>query len=219
MVAHVIKMTEMNMHNKLFIIIIVHLYIPPSRWHVTDQVFCVLCPCLSDGRRVKKSEELVINAVATINNLSFYQGESSVVRCQHTHISQCKTSVCVCVWTQPVFCICFCPSVISPSGLSFCHCSATKALAGLQYGYCFGGHTCFWKSVADQRRETLHHAAQRCDVLTATLSISNPLEADVVLMFLCVSGTVCGNPPGLQDPWCVFLCMWSSHQLICRPRQ
>uniref|UniRef100_A0A8C1L8Q1 Armadillo repeat containing 2 n=1 Tax=Cyprinus carpio TaxID=7962 RepID=A0A8C1L8Q1_CYPCA len=34
------------------------------------------------------SEELVINAVATINNLSFYQGESSVVHSQHTHISQ-----------------------------------------------------------------------------------------------------------------------------------
>ncbi|XP_077076225.1 armadillo repeat-containing protein 2 isoform X1 [Siphateles boraxobius] len=39
-------------------------------------------------RCVKKSEELVINAVATINNLSYYQGESSVVRSQHTHISQ-----------------------------------------------------------------------------------------------------------------------------------
>ncbi|KAK7150199.1 hypothetical protein R3I93_011455 [Phoxinus phoxinus] len=41
------------------------------------------------GRRcVEKSEELVINAVATINNLSYYQCESSVVRSQHTHISQ-----------------------------------------------------------------------------------------------------------------------------------
>ncbi|KAF4099616.1 armadillo repeat-containing protein 2 [Onychostoma macrolepis] len=39
-------------------------------------------------RCVQESEELVINAVATINNLSFYQGESSVVRSQHTHISQ-----------------------------------------------------------------------------------------------------------------------------------
>uniref|UniRef100_A0A671NVK1 Armadillo repeat-containing protein 2-like n=1 Tax=Sinocyclocheilus anshuiensis TaxID=1608454 RepID=A0A671NVK1_9TELE len=37
---------------------------------------------------LEESEELVINAVATINNLSFYQGESSVVRSQHTHISQ-----------------------------------------------------------------------------------------------------------------------------------
>jgi len=46
---------------------------------------------------VKKSEELVINAVATINNLSYYQGESSVVRSQHTQISQCKMRVCVCV--------------------------------------------------------------------------------------------------------------------------
>ncbi|RXN06273.1 armadillo repeat-containing 2 [Labeo rohita] len=39
-------------------------------------------------RCVQESEELVINAVATINNLSFYQGQSSVVRSQHTHISQ-----------------------------------------------------------------------------------------------------------------------------------
>uniref|UniRef100_A0A8C1C196 Armadillo repeat containing 2 n=1 Tax=Cyprinus carpio carpio TaxID=630221 RepID=A0A8C1C196_CYPCA len=39
-------------------------------------------------RCVQESEELVINAVATINNLSFYQGESSVVHSQHTHISQ-----------------------------------------------------------------------------------------------------------------------------------
>lgn len=37
---------------------------------------------------MQESEELVINAVATINNLSFYQGESSVIRSQHTHISQ-----------------------------------------------------------------------------------------------------------------------------------
>ncbi|XP_067240117.1 armadillo repeat-containing protein 2 isoform X1 [Chanodichthys erythropterus] len=43
---------------------------------------------LLECRCVKKSEEIVINAVATINNLSFYQGESSVVRSQHTHISQ-----------------------------------------------------------------------------------------------------------------------------------
>ncbi|XP_016391471.1 armadillo repeat-containing protein 2-like isoform X2 [Sinocyclocheilus rhinocerous] len=39
-------------------------------------------------RCVQESEELVVNAVATINNLSFYQGMSSVVRAQHTHISQ-----------------------------------------------------------------------------------------------------------------------------------
>jgi len=57
------------------------------------------------------------------------------------------------------------------------------------------------------------------DVLYTSLPVSDLPEADVVLMFLCVSGTVCGNPSGLQDPWCVFLCMWSSHQLICRPRQ
>uniref|UniRef100_A0A673JTA3 Armadillo repeat containing 2 n=1 Tax=Sinocyclocheilus rhinocerous TaxID=307959 RepID=A0A673JTA3_9TELE len=37
---------------------------------------------------LEESEELVVNAVATINNLSFYQGMSSVVRAQHTHISQ-----------------------------------------------------------------------------------------------------------------------------------
>ncbi|KAI7799789.1 putative armadillo repeat-containing protein 2 [Triplophysa rosa] len=41
-----------------------------------------------ESRCVQESEELVINAAATINNLSFYQGESSVVRSQHKHISQ-----------------------------------------------------------------------------------------------------------------------------------
>lgn len=41
-----------------------------------------------ETRCVQESEELVINAAATINNLSFYQGESSVVRSQHRHISQ-----------------------------------------------------------------------------------------------------------------------------------
>lgn len=162
------------MHNKWFIIIMVHLYSViyaiPNRWCVTNQVFCFLCSCLSGCRCVKKSEELVINAVATINNLSYYQGESSVVRSQHTHISQCKMSVCV--WTQSECCICLCPSVISPSLLSFCHCSATKALAELQYGCCFGGHTCFWKSVADQRRETLHHAAQRFETFSLLVCLS-----------------------------------------------
>ncbi|XP_683582.4 armadillo repeat-containing protein 2 [Danio rerio] len=39
-------------------------------------------------RSVQESEELVINAVATINNLSFYPSQSSVIRSQHTHISQ-----------------------------------------------------------------------------------------------------------------------------------
>lgn len=36
---------------------------------------------------VEQSEELMVNAAAAINNLSFYQGESSVVRKRHTHIS------------------------------------------------------------------------------------------------------------------------------------
>uniref|UniRef100_A0A8C1T7C2 Armadillo repeat containing 2 n=1 Tax=Cyprinus carpio TaxID=7962 RepID=A0A8C1T7C2_CYPCA len=76
--------------------------------------------------------------------------------------------------------------VMSPSRLSFCHCSATKALAELQYGCCFGGHTCVWKSVADQRCETLHHAAQRCETLSLPLFLSRSQEADVVLVF-CVS--------------------------------
>ncbi|XP_030626701.1 armadillo repeat-containing protein 2 [Chanos chanos] len=39
-------------------------------------------------RSVEESEELVVNAAATINNLSFYQGESSVVRARHIHVSQ-----------------------------------------------------------------------------------------------------------------------------------
>jgi len=135
-------------------------------------LFPLLLFRLSGCRCVKKSEELVINAVATINNLSYYQGESSVVRSQHTQISQCKMRVCVCVWRHPECCICLCPSVISPSCLSFCHCSATKAPAELQYGCCFGGHACFWKSVADQRSETLHHAAQRFETFFLLVCLS-----------------------------------------------
>ncbi|KAI4905382.1 hypothetical protein NFI96_016365 [Prochilodus magdalenae] len=38
-------------------------------------------------RSVEDSTELVVNASATINNLSYYQEENSVVRAQHTHIS------------------------------------------------------------------------------------------------------------------------------------
>ncbi|XP_056620116.1 armadillo repeat-containing protein 2 isoform X2 [Triplophysa dalaica] len=41
-----------------------------------------------ESRCVQECEELVINAAATINNLSFYQGESSLVRSQYKHISQ-----------------------------------------------------------------------------------------------------------------------------------
>ncbi|XP_060770129.1 armadillo repeat-containing protein 2 isoform X2 [Neoarius graeffei] len=39
-------------------------------------------------RSVEESAELVINASTTINNLSYYQGESSVVRIRHTHVSE-----------------------------------------------------------------------------------------------------------------------------------
>ncbi|KAG5277166.1 hypothetical protein AALO_G00114320 [Alosa alosa] len=36
---------------------------------------------------VELSEELMVNAAATINNLSFYQGESSEIRRRHAHLS------------------------------------------------------------------------------------------------------------------------------------
>ncbi|XP_062406840.1 armadillo repeat-containing protein 2 [Sardina pilchardus] len=36
---------------------------------------------------VELSEELMVNAAATINNLSFYPGESSVIRKRHAHLS------------------------------------------------------------------------------------------------------------------------------------
>lgn len=71
------------------------------RWHglrITDishLSFLFSFFYVSESRCVQESEELLINATATINNLSFYQGESSVVRSQHEHISQCKTSACV----------------------------------------------------------------------------------------------------------------------------
>ncbi|KAK3522591.1 hypothetical protein QTP86_025579 [Hemibagrus guttatus] len=39
-------------------------------------------------RSVEESAELVVNASTTINNLSFYQSESSVIRVQHKHVSE-----------------------------------------------------------------------------------------------------------------------------------
>uniref|UniRef100_A0A8B9JZQ0 Armadillo repeat containing 2 n=1 Tax=Astyanax mexicanus TaxID=7994 RepID=A0A8B9JZQ0_ASTMX len=40
------------------------------------------------GKSVEESTELVVNVSATINNLSYYQEEGTVVRAQHTHISK-----------------------------------------------------------------------------------------------------------------------------------
>ncbi|TSL47633.1 Armadillo repeat-containing protein 2 [Bagarius yarrelli] len=39
-------------------------------------------------RSVEESAEVVLNASATISNLSYYQSENSVVRAQHTHVSE-----------------------------------------------------------------------------------------------------------------------------------
>ncbi len=94
--------------------------------------------------------------------------------------------VCVCVNTVCMFHLSWCFSNVL-SCLSFCHCSASKALAELQYGCCFGGHTCVWKSVADQRRETLHRAAKRCETLSLSYFLSPKPQWLTFVLAFCVS--------------------------------
>lgn len=59
---------------------------------VSFLVFLVyFCGCDTDLRAVQESEELMVNVAATINNLSFYQAESSVLRNSELTIAKCKT--------------------------------------------------------------------------------------------------------------------------------
>lgn len=58
-----------------------------------------LCVCLYVGvcvgdtelRSVHESEELLVNVAATINNLSFYQEESAILRHSQLIIAKCKS--------------------------------------------------------------------------------------------------------------------------------
>ena len=71
--------------------------------HLWVCVCVCLCVCITEQGSVELSEELMVNAAATINNLSFYQGESSVVRRRHTRISHCK---CVCAYVYVCVSVC-----------------------------------------------------------------------------------------------------------------
>lgn len=55
-------------------------------------VFLVyFCGRDTDLRSVQESEELLVNVAATINNMSFYQAESSVLTQSELTIAKCKT--------------------------------------------------------------------------------------------------------------------------------
>lgn len=76
----------------------------------------------SELRSVQESEELTVNTAATINNLSYYQQQSSALRNSHLAIAECKTKssfVCtgylvkkstndLCKINSFVFCCCCC---------------------------------------------------------------------------------------------------------------
>lgn len=53
-------------------------------------ISCV-CVCFTELKTVLESEELMVNVAATINNLSFYQEESSALRRSQLTIAKCKT--------------------------------------------------------------------------------------------------------------------------------
>lgn len=55
-------------------------------------------------RSVQDSEELMVNVAAALNNLSFYQAESAVLRDSQLAIAQCKTRKGACSLCGCVFC-------------------------------------------------------------------------------------------------------------------
>lgn len=66
---------------------------PLSVMIISFLVFLVyFCGRDTDLRSVQESEELLVNVAATINNLSFYQAESSVLRHSELTITKCKTA-------------------------------------------------------------------------------------------------------------------------------
>lgn len=83
-------------------------------------------------RSVRESEELVVNAAATINNLSFYQAEGSalgrsrltVAKRKTGRLSLCRIRLCICV------------SPLIPPLLILSNASDDEAAAQRQYGRC-----------------------------------------------------------------------------------
>ena len=45
--------------------------------------------CVAERKDVAKCEELVLNAIATINNLSYYSIDKSAILQRRLHISEC----------------------------------------------------------------------------------------------------------------------------------
>lgn len=50
-----------------------------------------MCVCDTELRSAQESGELLVNVAATINNLSFYQEDSSVLRDSQLTMAKCKT--------------------------------------------------------------------------------------------------------------------------------
>lgn len=70
-----------------------------------------MCVCWCGGdtelRSVQESEELLVNVAATINNLSYYQKDSSALRDSQLTIAKCKTlSMLLCVYFFSIPCFC-----------------------------------------------------------------------------------------------------------------
>lgn len=57
-------------------------------FYLRSSVF--LCVGDTELRSVQESEELLVNVAATINNLSFYQEDSSAIRHSQLTIATCK---------------------------------------------------------------------------------------------------------------------------------
>lgn len=100
---------------------------------------------------MEESAELVINASTTINNLSYYQGESSVIRIRHTHVSERKKRKSM--YIVPIFV----SNLIILFGLTVHVCSVAEAVIKLKYGCSVRGYTCVRESLSDRRSTAFYH--------------------------------------------------------------
>ena len=55
----------------------------------------MICCCAVERKDVGKCEELVLNAIATINNLSYYTVDTSAIMKHRLHIAECKINLIV----------------------------------------------------------------------------------------------------------------------------
>lgn len=180
-------------------------------WRSTFSPFLTFLPlCVSEVRSVEESTELVINASTTINNLSYYQGESSVIRIRHTHVSERKKRKSM--YIVPVFVsnliILFCLTVYV--------CSVAEAVIKLKYGCSVRGYTGVRESLSDWRSTALYHQKQRC--VFKVVIIKRIWWWVVKVIRVCVlrlSASVCVGSAGFQESRRVLLGVWSPHKPLC----